>query len=128
MNTKAVRLNSEKRKSKNKINGEREGAEKKILAGDEADEFGDAFLDGVLGVLGDLAVLRQSLLHDATDVGDGQIPVLLAHAAPAAAASLRALLAAAFMATARRARRCLRHYHNRSLHFIKQFIFILLLA
>lgn len=81
----------------------------KLLAGDEADEFRDAFLDCVLGVLSDLAVLRQSLLHDATDVCDWKIPVLLPHAA---ASVLRALLAAALVAPAGRARRCLRHYQN----------------
>ena len=47
------------------------------LAGDEADELGDALLHRLLGLLGDLGVGRQDLLHDAADVGDGQQPVLL---------------------------------------------------
>jgi hypothetical protein len=47
------------------------------LAGDEADELGDALLHGLLGLLGDLGVGGQDLLHDAPDVGDGQQPVLL---------------------------------------------------
>jgi hypothetical protein len=47
------------------------------LAGDEADELGHALLHRLLGLLGDLGVGRQDLLHDAADVGDGQQPVLL---------------------------------------------------
>lgn len=74
------------------------------LAGDEANELGDAFLHRVLGVLCDLAVGRQRLLHDPADVGDRQVPVLLAHARRA-----RALLTAALVAPARRTRRRLRH-------------------
>jgi hypothetical protein len=47
------------------------------LDGDEGDELGDALLHGLLGVLGDLPVGWDGLLHDAADVGDGQEPVLL---------------------------------------------------
>jgi hypothetical protein len=53
------------------------------LAGDEGNELGDALLHGLLGVLGDLPVGRDGLLHDAADVGDGQEPVLLPDAAAA---------------------------------------------
>jgi hypothetical protein len=48
-----------------------------LLASDEGDELRDALLHGLLSVLGDLPVSRDGLLHDATDVGDGQEPVLL---------------------------------------------------
>jgi hypothetical protein len=47
------------------------------LAGDEADELGDALLNGLLGLLGDLGVGGQDLLHDAAHVGDGKKAVLL---------------------------------------------------
>ena len=57
------------------------------LAGDEADEFGNAFLHGVLGVLGDLAVGRQRLLHDPADVRDRQVPVLLPRPSATSAAA-----------------------------------------
>lgn len=47
------------------------------LARDEADELGDAFLDGLLRVLGDLAVPRDDLLHDPAHVGYREKTVLL---------------------------------------------------
>lgn len=62
------------------------------LASDEADELGNALLNGVLGVLGDLAVGGKDLLHDAADVGDGKVAVLLTDV------GLGALLADALMA------------------------------
>mmetsp|Transcript_12965 Transcript_12965/g.55332 ORF Transcript_12965/g.55332 Transcript_12965/m.55332 type:complete len:218 (+) Transcript_12965:1950-2603(+) len=49
------------------------------LAGDEADELRDALLDRLLGVLGDLRVRGQRLLHDATDVGNWQEAVLFSN-------------------------------------------------
>ena len=48
-----------------------------LLAGDEADELGDALLDGLPGVPSDLSVLRHRAAHDAPDVGDRQESVLL---------------------------------------------------
>lgn len=65
------------------------------LAGDEGDELGDALLQGLLGVLGDLAVGRHGLLHDAADVGDGEEPVLLPDPAPATAPRAPAVVAPA---------------------------------
>jgi hypothetical protein len=47
------------------------------LAGDEGDELGDALLHRLLGVLGDLGVGRERLLHDPAHVRDRQEPVLL---------------------------------------------------
>lgn len=47
------------------------------LAGDEADKLRHAFLHRLLCVLCDLCVARQLLLHDAADVGNGQVAVLL---------------------------------------------------
>jgi hypothetical protein len=38
---------------------------------DEGDEFGDALLDGFLGIFGDFGVLGEGLFHDTTDVGNG---------------------------------------------------------
>ena len=48
------------------------------LAGNEADEFRNAFLHCVFCILRNLAIGRQSLLHDAADVGDREEAVLLA--------------------------------------------------
>jgi hypothetical protein len=39
------------------------------LGRDEGNEFRNALLDALLGVLGYLGVVRESLLHDARDVG-----------------------------------------------------------
>ena len=47
------------------------------LAGDEGDKLGEALLHRLLGVLGNLGVGRQHPLHDAADVGDGQVAVLV---------------------------------------------------
>ena len=68
-----------------------EGEGGNSLAGDEADELGDALLDGLLGVLGDLAVLRHRAAHDAANVGDRQVPILLLPSVAAAAGLRRAL-------------------------------------
>ena len=51
------------------------------LAGYEADELARALLDGLLGVLCNLGIGRQDLLHDAADVGDRQEAVRLPPAA-----------------------------------------------
>ena len=74
-----------------------------VLAGDEADKLGNAFLDRVLGVLGDFAVGRKSLFHDPADVGDREVPVLLADV------GARAPVASALVALAVGARRSFRH-------------------
>ena len=42
------------------------------LACYEWDELGDAFLDCLFGILGDFGVVRQSLLHDSPDIGNGE--------------------------------------------------------
>ena len=47
------------------------------LAGDEGDELRQALLHRLLGVLCNLGVARQRLLHDAADVGNRQEAVLL---------------------------------------------------
>jgi hypothetical protein len=47
------------------------------LAGDERDELGHALLHRLLGVLGDLGVRWERLLHDPAHVRDRQEPVLL---------------------------------------------------
>jgi hypothetical protein len=47
------------------------------LPGDEGDELGHALLHRLLGVLADLGVRRQRLLHDPAHVRDRQEPVLL---------------------------------------------------
>lgn len=44
------------------------------LARDEGDKLRDALLDSFLGVFGDLGVLGERLLHDATDIGDREKP------------------------------------------------------
>lgn len=46
------------------------------FSGDEADEFRHAFLDGLLGFLGDLAVAGDHLFHDPSHVGYRQESVL----------------------------------------------------
>lgn len=48
------------------------------LAGDEADVLGHAFLDGLLGVVGDLGVRGKDLAHDPDHVGYRHEAVLLA--------------------------------------------------
>lgn len=63
------------------------------LAGDEADELGDAFLHGFLGIFRDLAVGWNALLHDAADVRDREKSILLPNAK--ARATVAALVAAA---------------------------------
>ena len=47
------------------------------LTRDEPDEFGHTFLDGILGILGDLGVLGYGPLHNTVDIGDGEEPVLV---------------------------------------------------
>lgn len=47
------------------------------LRRDEGDELGYTLLDRLFRVLGDLGVGRQGLLHNARDVGDRQVLVLL---------------------------------------------------
>lgn len=64
-----------------------------LLAGDEADELGDAFLHGFLGIFRDLAVGWNALLHDAADVRDREKSILLPNAK--ARATVAALVAAA---------------------------------
>ena len=54
----------------------KEPAETHSLAGDEADEFTNTFLHGVLCIFGYLCVSRKRLLHDPRDIGDGQEPIL----------------------------------------------------
>lgn len=46
------------------------------LARDERDELGHALLHRLLGVLGDLRIRRQGLLHDTRDVCNRQEAVL----------------------------------------------------
>ncbi len=41
-----------------------------LLAGDEANKFRDAFLNGLLGILGDLTIGRKRLLHDPANISD----------------------------------------------------------
>jgi hypothetical protein len=57
------------------------------LPGHEADELGHALLHRLLGLLGDLGVRRQRLLHDARHVRDGKEPVLLLRRRVAAAST-----------------------------------------
>jgi hypothetical protein len=80
-----------------------------LLASDEGDELRDALLHGLLSVLGDLPVSRDGLLHDATDVGDGQEPVLLPDAATASTSAAPGAPALVAPASAPRARRSVRH-------------------
>lgn len=47
------------------------------FACDERDKLGDTFLDGFLGFLCNLGIVRQSLLHDSGYVGNGQEAILL---------------------------------------------------
>lgn len=54
-----------------------EGIDGYIHAGDEADELGGAFLDNVFGILGDLCIVRQGLLHDAADARNWKGPLML---------------------------------------------------
>lgn len=54
--------------------------QKCVLAGNEADELRNAFLDGVLCVLCNLPVSGQRLLHDATYVRDWEETILLPNA------------------------------------------------
>ena len=49
-----------------------------MLAGDEADELGDAFLDNLLGVFSDLTISREPSFHDSAYVRNRKKPVLLA--------------------------------------------------
>nr|GMC77124.1 hypothetical protein TorRG33x02_100610 [Ipomoea batatas] len=60
------------------------------LAGDEADELRHALLHRLLGVLRDLRVRRQRLLHDPAHVGYRQEPVLLPRRISARAAVVTA--------------------------------------
>ena len=83
------------------------------LAGDEGDELGDALLQGFLGVLGNLAVSRDGLLHDAADVGDGQEPVLLPDAAVPASSATAAVVAPAARGARRRVRHPVLLHHSR---------------
>lgn len=81
-----------------------ENSKCQLLASDEAYELRYAFLDCVLGVLSNLPVGRQSLLHDPAYVGDREVPVLLANVGP------RALIAAALVGgTPRTIRHCRRN-------------------
>lgn len=73
-----------------------------LLAGDEADELGDAFLHGLLGIFRDLAVGWNALLHDAADVRDREKSILLPNAKSRATV-------AALVAAAARARWQVRH-------------------
>lgn len=47
------------------------------FTGDEADVLGNAFLDGLLGIVRYLGVRGQDFAHDPDHVGDGHEPVLL---------------------------------------------------
>jgi len=76
-----------------------------VLAGNEADELRDAFLQSFLGVLGDFHVGRKHFLHDAADVGDGEEAVLLTEVG--ARTMLTALVVAS--ATAAWTRRSIEH-------------------
>ena len=79
-----------------------------LLAGDEADELRDAFLDGFLSVLGDLSIGGERLLHDPANVRDRKKPVLLANV------GARALIAALVVAASSvRTRRNFRHRNPR---------------
>mmetsp|Transcript_340 Transcript_340/g.996 ORF Transcript_340/g.996 Transcript_340/m.996 type:complete len:267 (+) Transcript_340:261-1061(+) len=49
------------------------------LGGDERYKFGHTLLHRLLGVLGNLGVLRESVLHDPSNVGDGQVSILLTY-------------------------------------------------
>lgn len=49
------------------------------LSGDEADVLGDALLDHLLVIVGDLGVGRDDLSHDPDDVRDGHEQILLPH-------------------------------------------------
>nr|GLL24864.1 hypothetical protein PanWU01x14_356960 [Ipomoea trifida] len=84
---------------------------KSILAGDEADELRDAFLNSLLSILSNFTVGRESLLHDPTDIRDGEKPVLLPNIRPRAL--LPALVTAA-TGTVRMLRRCLTVRHSSS--------------
>ena len=79
-----------------------------ILAGDETDELGNAFLESLLRILGDLAVGRKSLLHDPADICDRKVPILLSHV------GTRAVLAALVTAATPGARRSFSHSHWQS--------------
>ena len=72
------------------------------LAGDEADELGDALLHRLLSVLSDLGVGGERLLHDPDDVGDREEPILLPYASPRSRAMLAALVTPASASGARR--------------------------
>ena len=67
-------FNKKPQKNKKKKEGRREA----LLAGDEADELGDALLDNLLGVLSDLPISRQPSFHDSAYVRNRKKPVLLA--------------------------------------------------
>ena len=77
-----------------------------LLAGDEADELRDAFLDGFLSVLGDLSIGGERLLHDPANVRDRKKPVLLANVG--AQALIAALVVAASSVRTRR------NFHHRN--------------
>lgn len=49
----------------------------RILAGDKAYKFRDAFLAAFFGLFGDLSITRNGLLHYSSDVSDRQKSVLL---------------------------------------------------
>lgn len=74
-----------------------------LLASDETNELGDAFLNRVLSVLRDLPISRQRLLHDPTYIRDREVPVLLPNIGP------RALIPATLMAPAGWTRRSICH-------------------
>ena len=76
--------------------------EKILLAGDEADELGDAFLNGFLSIFGDFTISRESFFHDAADVSDRKETVLFTDV------GTRTVFAA-FVTTATRTRRSFGH-------------------
>lgn len=63
-----------------------------ILAGDEANKLGNAFLHRLLGILSNLPIRGKSLLHDPADIRNRQKPILLTDSAA------RALIATAVVA------------------------------
>lgn len=73
-----------------------------VLAGDEADELGDAFLNGFLSIFSDFTISRKSFFHDAADVGDRKETVLFTDV------GTRTVFAA-FVAAAARTRRSFGH-------------------
>nr|GMC82244.1 hypothetical protein PanWU01x14_356960 [Ipomoea batatas] len=82
-----------------------------IIRSYSTDELGDAFLNSLLSILSNFTVGRESLLHDPTDIRDGEKPVLLPNIRPRAL--LPALVTAA-TGTVRMLRRCLTVRHSSS--------------